>query len=291
MEQEPKHHISSLDTESNTLYFNNLPFELLDPDNMVFSFQLYLTCWGYFSMLPEEMVAVLRIASTNPRASRDTFFASKGLTVALNWLHPYGFPFGIGTWAVGMCAAAASNGHIDTVKWLKKNGCPWGDGTSTGAATFGDLELLRWCLDNECPRDKGTCDAAAKRGQLEVLQLSVEMGCLLGPNTCTHAAKNGNLEVVKWVAPRVDKDMYEDLCEVAAFNGHLEVLKWAREQGCVWGHTMLAAATEGHVHILQWAFENGCETAPSWFNRVKVNNEVRAWVNGIHAQWMNATKP
>ena len=60
------------------------------------------------------------------------------------------------------CAYAASNNHLEVLKWARENGCPWNDWTCLYAAQNGHLEVLKWVRENGCPWDEDTCAYAAK---------------------------------------------------------------------------------------------------------------------------------
>ena len=99
---------------------------------------------------------------------------------------------------------AASNGHLDVLKWARENGCKWNSLTCAYAAENGHLNVLKWARENGCEWDSSTCKCAAQNGNLDVLKWARENGC-------------------KW-------DSWT--CKFADGNGHLDVLKWARENGC-----------------------------------------------------------
>lgn len=56
------------------------------------------------------------------------------------------------TWTEGTCRRA-SNHQLETLKWLRANGCPWGVGCAYTAASVGDLETLQWIYDQQGPID------------------------------------------------------------------------------------------------------------------------------------------
>ena len=69
------------------------------------------------------------------------------------------------------CSNVARNGHLEVLKWARKNGCPWDEWTCTYAALNGHLEVLKWARKNNgCPWNKWTCENAARKGHLEVLK-------------------------------------------------------------------------------------------------------------------------
>ena len=76
-----------------------------------------------------------------------------------------------------MCAETARGGHLECLKYLHENGCPWDEETCRGAAYAGHLECLKYAHENGCPWDEDTCEAAANGGHLECLQYAHENGC------------------------------------------------------------------------------------------------------------------
>mmetsp|Transcript_10481 Transcript_10481/g.20934 ORF Transcript_10481/g.20934 Transcript_10481/m.20934 type:complete len:491 (+) Transcript_10481:160-1632(+) len=158
------------------------------------------------------------------------------------------------------CRAAVQCGRIDTLKWLvEEKKCPWDkEYVCTVAARGGHVETLEWARRKGCPWDEGTCREAARRGRLKLLQALRHGGCEWDPSTCRGAAEGGHLEVLKWVrAAGCGWD--EGTCAGAARNGHFGVLVWARGEGCPWDwSTCREAAGNGHLKIFKWATEQGC---------------------------------
>ena len=68
----------------------------------------------------------------------------------LRWLHSEGAPLELNT-ALG--TAAAAEGHLDSLAWLRQVGCPWNTTTSTVAFCEGHLEVLSWLAQQlkPCP--------------------------------------------------------------------------------------------------------------------------------------------
>ena len=60
----------------------------------------------------------------------------------------------------------ASYGHLECLKYMHENGCPWNELTCNYAASYGHLECLKYARENECPWDSETCSKAAKYGHL-----------------------------------------------------------------------------------------------------------------------------
>ena len=60
-----------------------------------------------------------------------------------------------------LCHAAAKGGHLEELKLLHANGCPWDTETCTEAAEGGHLEVLQWLCANGCPCVWQRCVSAA----------------------------------------------------------------------------------------------------------------------------------
>ena len=165
-------------------------------------------------------------------------------------------------WDEDTCRCAAHGGHLELVKWLRANGCPWGVRTSTSAARGGQLEVLQWmrAQDPPCPWDLSVCYYAALEGHLEVLRWARSQGCPWDVRVPYAAAMDGHLEVLQWMRAQDPPCPWDStVCYYAALEGHLEVLRWARSQGCTWDEEVPCAAAEGgHLKVLNWLINEGC---------------------------------
>ena len=45
----------------------------------------------------------------------------------------------------------ARSGHLESVQWLRGEGCPWSSSTCFYAVHHGHFEVLRWARENGCP--------------------------------------------------------------------------------------------------------------------------------------------
>jgi len=69
------------------------------------------------------------------------------------------------------CAAAARNGRLDILQWLRTHGCPWSVNTCWYTAMDGELGILQWLRQHGCPWDiDHIVFAAIRYGQWPVLQ-------------------------------------------------------------------------------------------------------------------------
>ena len=61
-----------------------------------------------------------------------------------------------------ICEGAAAGGHLEVLKWLRENECPW-NYTCRDAALGGHLEVLKWARENGCPWNERKCTIAAEK--------------------------------------------------------------------------------------------------------------------------------
>ena len=201
----------------------------------------------YWSDLPEE----------NKSRLMDQYMCTLavcgGHLEVLKWLRSEGCP-----WDDDICSYAAREGHLEVLKWVRSEGCPWDAYTCSQAAEGGHLEVLRWLRSEGCPWDDDICSYAAREGHLEVLKWVRSEGCPWDAYTCSQAAEGGHLEVLKWL--RSEGCPWDEwACHHAARGGHLEVLKWLRSEGCPWDeNTCVFAAQRGRLEVLKWLTSAGC---------------------------------
>lgn len=192
--------------------------------------------------------------------------------------------------STSLMAGAAYGGHLDLMKWLRANGCPWDFYICACAAQEGHLNVLKWARANGCDWDGTTCSYAAASGHLDILKWAKANGCNWDEDTCSYAAQEGQLGILKWARAN-DCPWDRRTCSRAAERGHLEVIQWARVNGCDWSElTYSSAAHEGQLDVLKWAIANGCQwsrelcldvardqghrTTEQWILSVKQNDTV-----------------
>ena len=66
----------------------------------------------------------------------------------LQWMKDNGM---IGEWHGYHMFSAASFGHLEVVKWLRANGCPWDEDACRRAAEHKHWDTLQYLVDNKCP--------------------------------------------------------------------------------------------------------------------------------------------
>ena len=142
-----------------------------------------------------------------------------------------------------LCLAAERDRHLEELKVLRADGCPWDKWTCAWALKGGHLVVLQWLRSNGCPWDEQTCSRAALGGHLEVLQWARANSCPGDEFTCASAAEGGHLEMLQWLRAN-GCPWDEGTCSGAVYHGHLEVLKWARANRCRWTASARAEAAD-----------------------------------------------
>ena len=148
------------------------------------------------------------------------------------------------------CAFAAFGGHLDVLKWLRSEGCPWDEYTCHWAAEKGHLKCLQWAQSEGCLWSDFTCQLAAQFGHLECLQWARNKGCPMEEfQTSAVAAGGGHLRVLKYLR-REGCAWNKNAALKAAEGGHLETLRWLRYKGCPWDEA--ACRSHGKPNIVRW---------------------------------------
>jgi len=164
-------------------------------------------------------------------------------------------------------SSQAEGGQLETLKWLRSEGCPWDARACKGAAYGGHLDVLKWLRSEGCPGNARACRRAALGGHFEILRWLRSEGCPCDAEACHLAVNGGHLEVLKWLRSKgcpCDKRA----CYFAAGGGHFEMLKWLRSESCYWDeNTCSSAAKGGHLDMLQWAIDNGCPYKVNYYTR------------------------
>ena len=109
-------------------------------------------------------------------------------------LHENGCP-----WNESATRIAATNGHLECLKYLHENGCLWDGRATYDAAENGHLECLKYLHENGCTWNEWATRSAAKNGQLECLKYLHENGCLWDGRATRIAATNGHLKCLKYL--------------------------------------------------------------------------------------------
>jgi len=82
------------------------------------------------------------------------------------------------------------NGHLDVLKYLHENGCPWNERCCEKASEKGHLECIIYLHKNRCPWNEKSCEKASDNGHFKVLKYLHENGCPLVLKYLHETAKN-----------------------------------------------------------------------------------------------------
>lgn len=265
-----------------------LPAFAADADDLL---AIALTAYGSIDVLA-ALVEECGCSFGLDRGARLCYVASAlGRNYALAWLLQRGCVCSPHSW-LDCSVAAASGGHVSTMRMLYELDYPMDEGMCLAAAHGGHLAALAYahdlfgCITGDGPR---LCAYAAAGGHLDVLEYAHAHGCAWDERACTNAATEGHFDVLRFVCERgcpiasdvmlavaqaPDVQMLRYMREVmacpwhmytlhsAAYRGRLENVRYAHEHGCPWdGFTCSAAAGAGHLHVLRYAHEHGC---PWW---------------------------
>lgn len=104
-------------------------------------------------------------------------------------------------WVPRMSTIAAKNGHLEIVKLLftiSPHLC--NEWTCSYAAMFGHIEILKWLINNGCPYDEFTYKYAAQFGYLEILKwIREKEQAVWNRSICWNALESKNIEILKWL--------------------------------------------------------------------------------------------
>jgi Ankyrin repeats (3 copies) len=191
------------------------------------------------------------------------------------------------------CQEAAENGHFEVVRFLHENGCPWEvENICSAAAGQGSIELLQYLKQQgrvfnvramryaargghlhacqylraeQCPWDTMACHSAACEGHLSTLRWLREQGCPCEvPAMRTAAAFFGHLSVLRYlvdVEPAASAAQLTEMLNDAGRCNWLSIAQWLRQQGAEWPAVLGSQWRSWRTAALQWARDEGC-TSP-----------------------------
>jgi hypothetical protein len=127
---------------------------------------------------------------------------------------------------------AALKGDTAMCQYLHAQQCPWNEESTTTAATTDHVDLLRWLIENGCPWDtQQLCRSAAEGGSVAVLANLQQQGILTSAagltNMLNEAASGNKLAAVKWLRAQGVEWPIGGVYHL----WHNEVLEWARTEG------------------------------------------------------------
>eukprot|EP00752_Nemacystus_decipiens_P011750 g10427.t1 len=159
--------------------------------------------------------------------------------------------------AVTMTGIAASEGHLDVLRWAVAAGCRLSVHTMRCAIEGGHLGVVRWGSEQGSPWPADACRLAALGGHLGILRLARAAGLPWSEETCMSAAEAGDLETLRF-ARRSGCPWDSRTASSAAWGNSFEVLKWVVSEGCpVNNEVSHGAALSGNLAMLWWLKEEG----------------------------------
>jgi hypothetical protein len=169
---------------------------------------------------------------------------------------------GMGQWpnetVVGLYKTCAEVGHLNCLRYLHDQGCPWSSSACSAAAQGGHLECLQYLHEQGCPCTVWVCSSAAEGGHLACLMYAHEHGIPWHALTCSKAAAGGHLPCLQYAHER-GCPLNDYTCRLAAQFGQLACLKYLTERKCPWtAYATYVAVRNGHLGCLQYLRENGC---------------------------------
>ncbi|MCK4968674.1 MAG: ankyrin repeat domain-containing protein [Candidatus Aenigmarchaeota archaeon] len=176
---------------------------------------------------------------------------------------------------VYICADAAK-GHLECLRFLFENNCPWDIKTFQNAAE-GHLDCLKYIFEQSLIACASEGEQSLSEGEQSLSEgeqsLSEGEQSLIA---CASAAR-GHLDCLKYLHSKGCSWNEKAFCHAA--RGHLECLKFLYEQsstegkqsstegkqsstegknGCPWNEKVYEFAVFGHLDCLKFLHENGC---------------------------------
>jgi len=180
--------------------------------------------------------------------------------------------------------AAATNGHLDVVKYLVSKGCSLNEKNHqfnclAAAIESGTIDVVKWIMDNgytfeNVTDKKNSLFNACKKGNLKMIQYFVKKGCSLTDTdvhnrTCMFYLLK-DIDALEWLfdngCPIDTKDNsgYTPILW-ASRRGFLPAVKWLYSKGASlkdktpnFDTCLLLASQYGYLDLVQWLVEQGC---------------------------------
>ena len=153
---------------------------------------------------------------------------------------------------------AASNGHLDCIKYFYSKGCHLGIDTMSYAAIHGHLDCLTFLLENGDINNSDYDElllSAAGNGNLDCIKYLYSKGSSLSTWAIAYAAEYGSLECVKYLI--ANSCPFDNVATFnAAVKGHLDCLKCLIANGCPISNSMRSSIhyiiRNGHKDVLKY---------------------------------------
>lgn len=180
----------------------------------------------------------------------------------------------------------ALHGNLKTLKWARKNNCPWDCKTFGNAVKSGNFKLVKWLKKNSCRRPSPVklsemVDDTVKSGNLENLQWLHNNHLFSSySDSLSIAAREGKLDIIKWLV-NAGAPLTKFIFEEAACSENLQVMKWLKRKKCPWDrYTFANAASVGNLQVLEWLLQNGCPWDSDTFTSAAIagNLQTMEWL-------------
>lgn len=152
--------------------------------------------------------------------------------------------------------------RLEIVKFLWQRGCRKGaDKAMEIAAAWGAMDTIDFLRDQGCPWPRDTMAIAAGHNLPGTMEKLNERGCPWGQDVMKRAIRYGHLECVKY-AHRAGWPMYEDALILAVRDSYgIDIVRYLHANGCPWTSrvcaTMVRECWEGsETH--RYALDHGC---------------------------------
>ena len=135
-----------------------------------------------------------------------------------------------------MCMAAAGEGKLDILKWLRQHKCHWNEYSLEEAAACGHLDVMQWAIENGCPMNASVSHGPAESyedNSLETLKFLHKHSCPFDEGTCVRAVCSGQFEKLVWLrSPPINCPWDAGTTQVALRFCQWDMLKFALDNGC-----------------------------------------------------------
>jgi len=137
-------------------------------------------------------------------------------------------------WSVGPINAAAEQGNLEMVKYCIANECPIDESACAFAASNGHLEVLKYLREEgKAPWDSRTAAWAAENGHLHILEYLVERKYdKYNEDVCVCAAEYGHLDCLKYLHETAKAPWDEKAVREAQENNHTDCVQYLLDNDC-----------------------------------------------------------
>lgn len=133
-------------------------------------------------------------------------------------------------------------------------------GIALAAATNGHVEVIKWFLSqSSCLNQFEISQTAAQAGQLDVLKwFYVEAKALWAPDMVKHASQSSNVLMLEWLSTLPECTFNSECLEIAAEHGNIVGMQFFRSMDIPWTEAVcLNAARCNRTTALEWLRKNG----------------------------------